>query len=116
MVSFSDVSKSISAIAEIAKRIKNYELTEQVSDLRGLLMDLLDENTQLRSELEKAQLNSDFAHKAVFKDGMYWLKGDSTPFCQRCWEIDHNIVHLGPAGYGTYYCPEELYQRKIHRK
>lgn len=114
MVSFSDAAKALNVIAEIAKRIKNYELTEQVADLRGMLMDLLAENTQLKAELEKAQQNSDFSKKAVFKDGMYWLEGDDTPFCQRCWEVDSNMVHLEKGMYGGYFCPEEIYQREIH--
>ncbi|MBT9262798.1 hypothetical protein [Lacticaseibacillus paracasei] len=115
MVSISDAAKAVNAIAKIAKRIKNYELTEKVADLQGLLMDLLAENTQLKAELTEAQHNSDFANKATLKDGAYWLDGDAVPFCQRCWEVEHNMVHLDKTGYGAYICPEEIYRRELHK-
>lgn len=116
MVSFSDAAKALNVIAAIAKRLKNYELTEQVADLRGMLMELLAENTQLKADLVEAQQNSDFAKKAIFKDGKYWLNGDDIPFCQRCWEVDHNMVHLEKTTYGYYICPEEIYQESKRQK
>lgn len=115
MATISDVSKSIGTIVEIAKRIKNYELVREVGDLQRMAFELFAENAELRAQLAAAKRNNDFADKATFRDGMYWVEGDNTPFCQRCWEVDHNMVHLEKTEYGSYLCPEELYQRKINR-
>lgn len=116
MISYSDVAKIISGLANLAKKIKNHELTEQVWQLQQMIMDLMAENTDLRAKLENTQRNMDFNTKAEFRDGSYWMPGDKTPFCARCWEVDHKIVHLEATSYGGYICPEEIYQQNLNKK
>jgi hypothetical protein len=108
----SEVSDTIGTIVDIAKRIKNYELVKEVGELQRMTFELFAENSKLRSELEVAKRDNDFNAKTTFRDGVYWVDGDDTPFCARCWEADRKMIHLQTTDWGGYICPEELYREK----
>jgi hypothetical protein len=112
-----DIAKGINALkvgVEVDTKVS--ELLSTIIDLQHSMLELQSKFGDLQTENEhlKAQIlqmeTSATEHLALqFVNNVYWKKGDSTPFCPKCWEKDGKQIHLtGPhedewRGV-TYYC------------
>lgn len=116
------VNKSVDLVRNLRKKGDD-ELT--TVEMRNTLIDLLDDLVEVKSEFVslkavllnkeeeiqslKAQLEG--KNKLRFDGKLYWLEGDKTPYCTKCYEKDSLALHLhfiraNPA-YGTsdhWYC------------
>lgn len=113
---YSDISAAIHDVTNMAKAVHNQELSDKVFELSTMLMDLSNENMELKHKVDELQQDDDFQKNATFRDGDYWIDGDDIPFCARCWEADRVKVHLVRTSYGTWMCPNEIYNKALHEK
>ncbi|HEY2453337.1 MAG TPA: hypothetical protein VGI71_12035 [Scandinavium sp.] len=99
------VNKSVDLVRNLRKKGDD-ELT--TAEMRNTLIDLLDDLVEVKSEFVslkavllnkeeeiqslKAQLEG--KNKLLFDGKLYWLEGDKTPYCTKCYEKDSLVLHL----------------------
>ncbi|WP_368949215.1 hypothetical protein [Enterobacter ludwigii] len=99
------VNKSVDLVRNLRKKGDD-ELN--AAEMRNTLIDLLDDLVEVKSEFVslkavllskeeeiqslKAQLEG--KNKLRFDGKIYWLEGDKTPYCTKCYEKDSLVFHL----------------------
>ncbi len=81
-------------VANAVHEIKNLELYGRVLDLNRGIMDMVEENRNLRAKVEELQQTLQLKEKMVFKQPFYYQNGDATPYCPACWELKNSAIHL----------------------
>lgn len=92
------ITDTIKALTTAAKTIGNIEVQQQLIDLQGDVLELLEQNRQLQAE--NAELRDQLKTRGSidFRDNFCWLTGDDGneegPFCSACWDDRGKLVHL----------------------
>lgn len=93
-------------MTRIASGIKNMELNTKIMQIQGEMYSLLDENRELRIELEAIKKAKQAALGIKKYGDFYYLPNDSDPICSKCYEVDSLIVHAQEmSDYETFLCP-----------
>ena len=84
-------------LANIMSELANAKI--EIITTQALLFHSEQKNKQLEEQLEEKR-------KFSFIDGVYWIYGDSTAFCPKCFENEHKKIHMQSrermyAGLGT---------------
>lgn len=111
-MNYSDFIKMFENIISLAEKAKDFKLTTAISELSVKTLKLVQENADLKDKLNKQKDNDDFAKNLRITDEGYYYKDEAIPYCIRCWDADKKRIHLQKDGYGTWICPEEIYQRR----
>ncbi|NIF34196.1 hypothetical protein F3J29_18895 [Enterobacter sp. Cy-643] len=102
------VNKSVDLVRNLRKKGDD-ELN--AAEMRNTLIDLLDDLVEVKSEfisLKAVLLNKEEEiqslkaklegkNKPIFDGNIYWLEGDETPFCTKCYEKNSLVFHLSVA-------------------
>lgn len=76
---------------KIIQKIDNLDLYRKILDLQAEVMDLVEENRNLKLQLQ----NKD---SIIFTDSAYWKKIEDNkfdgPFCPRCWDYESKLIRL----------------------
>jgi len=121
----SDIVSGIKTAAILLKKLKVVGDKIKDAEFRGLVADLdlalsktkidlsdaLDEAQRLKGENSRLQEMLDQKSEFTSRNGVYYKEGDKMPFCSRCLEVDHRMVHLSfnvaaSYGGGRYECPQ----------
>src|SRR5258707_5280560 len=81
-------------VANAVHEIKNLELYGRVLDLNRGIMDLVEENRDLRAQVEELNKKFQLREKMTFKEPFYYQDDDATPYCPTCWEAKSSAIHL----------------------
>jgi len=85
------VLDNVKDTVKIIQQIDNIELYRKILDLQSEIMELVEENRNLKIQLQ----NKD---TIVFNDSAYWKKLENEeldgPFCPRCWDYEAKLVRL----------------------
>ena len=110
------VIAGIKTVREIARKIENAELLNQVADLMGDSADLKMEIAELKSEIiglrnENTDLKrkKDIRAKVEIRNGACYLTEpvpgyNEGPFCPICLETEGILVNVGRRTGGQFYC------------
>ena len=86
---------------EIAKKLNQMELLEQLLDVKEQLSELREDNLTKGEQIK--QLSEQLALKASieFDKGVYWIRSDpqtpengDTPICPRCYDSENKVIRL----------------------
>lgn len=78
--------------------------------LREAVLELQEENQESKKEIGKLRKKLEVSKKLNFDGSVYRMEGKEKegPFCQRCYDVDQNLVRLqvNPLGHGLseWYC------------
>jgi hypothetical protein len=81
-------------LATAVHEIKNLELYERVLNLNAGIVDLVEENRQLRAEKDELQKTLKLRENMRFEEPFYYQGDDKTPFCPSCMECKDSAVHV----------------------
>ncbi len=85
-------------LAGLIKKIDDIDLYRRIVELEGEIIDLTHTNRKLESEKQNLEEMLNQKKKMTFKKPFYYAESDPHPFCQKCWEVSHSMVHLdGPT-------------------
>ena len=59
---------------ELVRKLDNLEVLQQVVDLRSQIVELFDQNLQLKEQIKHLKARSAIKKKLVFKEGDYYLE------------------------------------------
>lgn len=82
----------LSAVAEDPKaKLAVAELQMELAELKTKIADLINENTQLKKDLEWATSTS---VEMVLKDDVYYKPSGDGPFCTTCYDSKRQLIRL----------------------
>ena len=129
---FTTILSSVKTASEIAKLLKESDLSLEKAEIKLKLADLIgalaDVKMQLADvrellidkdeEIKKLQDEIKVKGNLVFEMTYYWLeteKGIEGPFCQVCYDKDKNLVRLHNHGAESWVCRvcSKLFDKKI---
>src|ERR1700722_9967270 len=98
-----NTTEALSALRERAQRSKDIDIKDQINtlydsvlSLKEVISRLLDENKDLRSQLEQQQHPPELPKIRQVGETNYYFKGDEGPFCQPCYDLTGKLIPLAP--------------------
>jgi len=70
---------------------------ENLQSLREEIATLDDERSKQSERIDELVRSMRLTPELVRHMGVYWVKGDSDPWCPHCWEHEQRAVHLNPT-------------------
>lgn len=101
------VVDNVREIADLVKKVGDVPLYRKIVDLEGEVLDLTRRNRELEHSMEELRESLRFTEELKFRAPFYWVIGDGTPYCPKCWEDRKKAIHLqllNPANQ-YYRCP-----------
>ena len=84
----------VKAIAETVKRHNDPDLYQRIMDLRDDIFNLKEENLSLREQVRDLEDKMARHDSLSFRSFAYQKEGDTSLFCQRCYDVDGKLVRL----------------------
>lgn len=85
-------------LASTIQKIDNIELYKKILALQGEIQGLVDENRQLREQLQEQKRLWELGQELSFENDAYWRAGEDGakdgPFCSNCWDNRRTLVHM----------------------
>jgi hypothetical protein len=101
--------ENLKEAADLAKKVGDINLYRQIVELEGEVIELTRKMRSVEEENENLKHALDVKKDVQFKAPFYYAADDESPYCPKCWEVDHKLVHV-PKGMHTlggymYGCP-----------
>lgn len=90
-------------VVKIVQQIDNVELYRKILDLHSEIMELVEKNTELKSQVKDLTEKLEFHGTLEHRDGAYWKTDGTGPFCMRCWGKEKALRPMN--GTDVYDCP-----------
>ena len=97
---------AVKAAQELLRKGVTIKDQEQILSLRTVILDLKEEIIELRERIGELESQLKTAENLTFKEQLYYAKGDSVPYCPKCWEVNKIALHLITVEEGVYKCPD----------
>jgi ribosomal protein S27AE len=92
-------------VAKLAQEYGKIDLYQKAVDLQSQVTDLAAQNfvlsmalTESRQQIADLQDKLRLKGQVEYRRGVYYIKKDDGtndgPFCSRCWEADHLLIHV----------------------
>lgn len=83
-------------LADAEQKLKLAELLNALADAKIAIAELKDNAEEKDSELKRMREALTTKAKLKHSGTFYTSEGDTTPYCPRCWEVDHRSIHVAP--------------------
>lgn len=83
-------------IVELLKKGSTLEAQEKIMELREAVIELQDENADLKRNVKELEEKLRFRSSLTFRSPFYFAERDEVPYCPKCWEADKKAIHLLP--------------------
>lgn len=94
-------------IVELLKKGATLEAQEKIMELREKVIELEEENISFKKEITNLKSLLAFSQQMKHNKSLYYVEGDETPYCPRCWESNKKGIHLIYHVFNKiHYCPE----------
>jgi len=108
---------SYSNIVDLIKKGATIEAQEKIMELRETALELQEDNIALKERIKELEQQLSMKESLSFDSFAYRLKGESSLFCQRCYDVDGKLVRLieGTSIKGSYHCKDcDTWYGKAH--
>lgn len=112
----SDIARGLLAAAGSLEKadlkLRIAELAEALVAARAAVLDVQEENHELRARVKELEAASRAGAELVRREGVLWpAQGEGGPYCVRCFEVDSKMVTLSVAPammakFGYYRCQQ----------
>jgi len=106
------IINDIQAIGKILQKAGNISLYEKLLAIQEKTLETMEENNNLRKEIDKLKEKLKMKDLLIFEHDAYWIKDENRnikngPFCSRCYDSSEKLIHLiscPDSGYSM--CPQ----------
>ncbi len=94
-------------IMDLVKKGATIEAQEKIIELREAALELQDENYDLKQKINELNIELKKKKTLVWEKPSYWdvyEKVKDGPFCQRCYDVEKEIVRLQGGNDDTWHC------------
>lgn len=111
----------VKSVAKTIQKINNIELYQKILNLQGDIMQLLEENSTLKTENSSLKHKLSIKESLKFENDVYWMEKSKGvkegPFCSCCWDTKQQLVRMLVCGNPDYSnCPICKVAIKLHNK
>ena len=107
----------------LAQKADNLPLVQSLIDAQKQILDLMNENNELKKYIEEIKRTQDLSEKIERHDDAYSTLADDEHkriYCSCCWDVKHILVQGNITNIGKYHCPscgsDNYYDREaFHR-
>jgi hypothetical protein len=92
-------------LADLIKKLGDVDLYRKILDLEEEIIELTTENRSLKEQVQKLEEIKNIEEKMSFKRPFWFMDGDETPYCPKCWEGEKKNIHLIELFSGRWKCP-----------
>jgi hypothetical protein len=78
----------------LVQKVGDRDLYRKIVSLEDEVIAITRDNRQLKAKVEELEQALKLKGELGRRDQFYWLEGDETPFCPKCWETENRTVHL----------------------
>lgn len=80
-------------LAKLLQQVDNVEIQKKLVQTQNDFMELHQENLDLKNRVKALEEQLKLNETLVFRPPFYYVEGDETPYCAKCWEVDKTLVH-----------------------
>ena len=102
---YQDVKEMLKDARNLATGANDYQTVQLLKDIQLEVYDLIDENRDLRLEIEELKNKKNYEKDLEFKGSYYSRKTDNRKICLRCFDERGNSISLLDNDQFYYYCP-----------
>jgi len=102
----------LSVLKQVLNVIKDSDLKIKIADLTSRIIDVEQENSELKKKIESLDQNEKINSKLTFEHNHYYFPKDTnknTPYCSNCWDSKKLLIKLHKdnvdCGVTYYSCP-----------
>lgn len=112
---------NIKDVANIVRKADNIDLYRQILDLQQEALELVEENNNLKTELQEIRKSTDIQEKLVFEDNSYFIRDEyrnDGPYCTTCWDYEGKLVRMHEQKFDNFtnnYCDSCIMKKKKWR-
>lgn len=104
------IIEDVKSVAKLIQQIDNVELYKRILDLQGEVMELVQENSELKKEITSLKESLRVTELLKFERNAYWnekpVGTKEGPFCSKCWDRDKLLVRMTTMSNPQYHrCP-----------
>lgn len=97
------IIENVKETVGLIQKIDNLDLYRRILNLQAEVMQLVEENTELKRSLNLQQ-------DLVFEKNAYWKRSQDSqkegPFCPQCWDSSRLLMRSLDKGDRIYICPK----------
>jgi hypothetical protein len=104
--------ENVKEVADLIRKFNDIDLNRRIVNLENEVLDLSRDKRRLEEKVEELERTLKLRKDLYFYEPFYWMKGDTTPYCPRCWEAQNAAVHVtfghdnnGNQAYSAWQCP-----------
>ncbi|MGE5699925.1 MAG: hypothetical protein ACM31N_07680 [Deltaproteobacteria bacterium] len=98
--------ENIKEIADLIKKIGDADLYRKIVELEHEVFELSCQNLLSLSKIEELKEILRVKQNIKYDGQVYYLEGDSVPYCPKCWEVTRALVHLTESASPSFgHCP-----------
>ncbi len=94
-IAWGAVLSGMEIMRKIAEKYQDPKFNEAYLSLQSKIMEIQEDHIRLTNENEGLKKTQDLSSKVSFKRPYIYLEGDSEPYCQKCYENEGKLVHVG---------------------
>lgn len=100
---YQDVKEMLKDARNLATGANDYQTVQLLKDIQLEVYDLIDENRDLRLEIEELKNKKKYENELEYKGSYYLRKSDNRKLCLRC--FDENGKSISLLDGSPHYCP-----------
>jgi hypothetical protein len=100
------VIEDATELVGLIKRVGDADLYRRIVKLEGEVIDLTRDKRLAQERIAELERTLKFRDELEFREPFFWAKGDTVPYCPRCWEEKRIAVHITYShknSYGEYW-------------
>ena len=103
------IVENVKEAVKLVQQLDNVDLMRKMMDVQTDAMDLFDQNTALKKEIERLEDALQTMAKVVVGVNSYWIVreggGYDGPFCTGCWDSKNRLMRVILTGSSVLQCP-----------
>jgi hypothetical protein len=99
------------SIVGIIRKTDNVELQQKILDLQGQILQLVEDNMNLKEEVRGLNERTRIKETLTFRNDAYWIpraeNAEDGPYCSKCWDSEGKLIRQHSMRNPSFHeCPE----------
>jgi hypothetical protein len=99
------ILETIKDAVVLVQKADNIEFMRQLLQVQGEAGSMVEEIYALKARIRELETAKDIAGRLRFGPPYYLLSDEPHPYCVRCWDEFHRLIHLVQPAEGRWDCP-----------
>lgn len=92
-MAYSDIKEMLKDARNFAGGANDQQTVSLLKDIQLEVYDLIEENRELRNQIQELKNEKDISSKLEFANDAYYYNNKG-PYCTKCWDVDSILVRM----------------------